>query len=126
MLYFVKFKCERKSIINISNAQIAALLVEHPDAKVVPMVSQQCWNEDFHWTMGTVKKVEVDAIYEVDERLYIASKDEEELELNLSEQAVNQLAEEGIPFKENMVYEETFKKLKNKVTWQKAIILYIE
>lgn len=106
--------------MNISNAQIAALLVEHPDAKVVPMVSQQCWNEDFHWTMGTVKKVEVD------ERLYIASKDEEELDLNLSEQAVNQLAEEGIPFKENVVYEETFKKIKNKVTWQKAIILYIE
>lgn len=110
----------------ITNEEIAALLIEHPGAKLIPMISSECWNEDFHWTIGTVKKVEVDEIYEMDERVYIASKDEEELELDLSEQAVNLLADEGISHQDEEKYEATFSNLKSNVVWQKAIILYIE
>lgn len=92
------------------------------------MVSQKCWNEDYHWRVGTIKEIEVDDLYEVDERVYLASKDEKELELelDLSEHAINLLAVKSISHQDEKQYKAIFSKLKNEVVWQKAIILYIE
>ena len=101
-------------------SELLELIKKNPNLRIIPMVDTDVVADDsFSWWIAEWGKASVEEIYPIDERLYIRSKDEDELveQLVWNEEFINGLSEE-----------QAIKKAENVVSnykWEKVIAVKI-
>ncbi|MEK3956080.1 MULTISPECIES: hypothetical protein [unclassified Psychrobacillus] len=107
--------------------ELFRLMQENPQMEVIPMVYEDVIGEDYSSYQGKLGKVSLEQYYSTDERIYIRSKDEEELEEYMSELLEQDYEEFGkAPGVKEVNFELMLSNRMEKIEWKEVILLYIE
>lgn len=109
------------------NEILRGLIIEHPTLPLFPMVSQDLFSDDFNYTLGKIKNPRVDEYYTLDERIYLRSKDEEQLVDAIADDLAGETYDDGIVPKDKQTeFEGAVQHIMQTIEWTKVILVFIE